>query len=63
MVRLSICIPTYNRAVELRPLLDTIVAQTGHGLDVEIVISDNASTDNTPCGRGRICGCGRQHRV
>ncbi|WP_197057706.1 glycosyltransferase family 2 protein [Sphingomonas sp. Ant H11] len=47
-MRLSICIPTYNRAVELRPLLDTIVAQTGHGLDVEIVISDNASTDNTP---------------
>ena len=42
---LSICIPTYNRAAYLPALLDSIFAQnTG---DVEVVISDNASTDNT----------------
>ncbi|RZT44861.1 abequosyltransferase [Sphingomonas sp. BK036] len=47
-MRLSICVPTYNRAPELRVMLDSLMAQTGYGLDVEIVISDNASTDDTP---------------
>lgn len=46
-MRLSICIPTYNRAPELRQLLDTIASQAGHALDFDIVISDNASTDGT----------------
>ncbi|MEV9163278.1 glycosyltransferase family 2 protein, partial [Klebsiella pneumoniae] len=44
---LSICIPTYNRAVDLRVLLDSILRQQPHGLAVEIAISDNASTDDT----------------
>ncbi len=47
---LSICIPTYNRASYLKNCLDGIVAQFGEipvkNL-VEIVISDNASEDNT----------------
>jgi len=43
--RLSICIPTYNRAVFLAQLLDSIIAQATS--DCEIVISDNASNDNT----------------
>lgn len=44
----SICIPTYNRAVYLKKCLDSLVCQSEfkQGL-VEIVISDNASTDNT----------------
>lgn len=46
-MRLSVCIPTYNRAAELPALLDSIVAQTGHGLEVEVVVSDNASADDT----------------
>ncbi len=46
-MRLSICIPTYNRAPELRDLLGSIAAQSGHDLSFEIVISDNASTDGT----------------
>jgi len=46
-MRLSICVPTYNRAPELRVMLDSLNAQTGYGLDIEIVISDNASTDDT----------------
>lgn len=46
---LSICIPTYNRAAHLKATLDSIVAQREFcdGNDVEIVISDNCSSDDT----------------
>jgi glycosyltransferase involved in cell wall biosynthesis len=45
---LSICIPTYNRAALLRECLDSIlVSARGYEDQVEIVISDNASTDDT----------------
>lgn len=45
---LSICIPTWNRAKYLKECLDSIVSQKWFNQqDVEIVISDNASTDNT----------------
>lgn len=51
-MRLSICIPTYNRAHTLRWLLDSIAAQIddagfNHDGAFEIAISDNASTDDT----------------
>jgi len=45
---LSICIPTYNRAEFLDKNLASIVSQLGFDSEnVEVVISDNASTDNT----------------
>jgi len=45
---LSICIPTYNRATFLAQCLDSILLSIkGFENDVEIIISDNASTDNT----------------
>src|SRR3989344_9484992 len=47
---LSICIPTYNRAEKLQQCLDCIVNQfqDSHVRDlIEVVISDNASEDNT----------------
>lgn len=44
---LSICIPTYNRAEILDRTLTTIVNDIDFDNSVEIVISDNASTDNT----------------
>ncbi len=47
---LSICIPTYNRARYLPECLSSIVSQLEvkeMGDNVEIVIADNASTDNT----------------
>ena len=45
---LSICIPTYNRAEYLDKSLASIVSQEKFiSEDVELVISDNASTDNT----------------
>lgn len=45
--KLSICIPTYNREKFLGELLESILVQAKPS-EVEIVISDNASTDNTP---------------
>lgn len=44
---LSICIPTYNRAKYLEGALINIVTDPVFDDRVEIVISDNASTDNT----------------
>lgn len=46
--KLSICIPTYNRCNYLKYSLESIVVQEPFlNGEVEIVISDNASTDNT----------------
>lgn len=44
---LSICIPTYNRAAFLPTLLESIAVQDADLSVVEVVISDNASTDDT----------------
>src|SRR5882757_1638925 len=44
-IRLSICIPTYNNAHVIAETLDSIIGQAGP--ETEIVVSDNASTDNT----------------
>ncbi|MFA5157481.1 MAG: glycosyltransferase family 2 protein [Candidatus Omnitrophota bacterium] len=43
--KISILIPTYNRAKFLRNALDSIVAQDAQ--DIECIISDNASNDDT----------------
>ena len=46
---LSIGIPTYNGSKHIKEALDSIVAQIkGIEQEIEIVISDNASTDETP---------------
>ena len=46
---LSICIPTYNRAEFLEKTLESIVSQSVflNTNDVEVVIADNCSQDNT----------------
>ncbi|MBO3762248.1 glycosyltransferase family 2 protein [Ciceribacter sp. L1K22] len=46
-IKLSICIPTFNRARFLEHLLGTLADKAGTDLSHEIVISDNASTDDT----------------
>ena len=46
-ILLSICIPTYNREKCLQQCLDSIVNQKAFNANIEIVISDNASSDNT----------------
>lgn len=53
---LSICIPTFNRADLLGALLDNLQIECAPVIDlVEIVVSDNASTDHT---QEVIGGCG-----
>lgn len=44
---LSICIPTYNRADYLKATLNNITSDDAFGPEIEVVISDNASTDHT----------------
>lgn len=50
MPLISFCIPTFNRAYYVRRALQHIASQTPFQTtdDVEIVVSDNASTDRTP---------------
>lgn len=45
MIKLTIAIPTYNRCQYLLETLKSIIPQIND--DVEVIISDNASTDNT----------------
>ena len=44
---LTIAIPTYNRAATLRILLENLLPQVRELSEVELLISDNASPDNT----------------
>ena len=47
-MKLSICIPTYNRCKHLRNCLESIVSnQIGKNLDFQVCISNNFSTDET----------------
>jgi len=44
----SILVVTYNHAEEIDACLDAATGQAHDGLDVEVVVVDNASTDGTP---------------
>lgn len=46
-IKLSICIPTYNREAYLRSALDRFLTHYKFDFPYEVVVSDNASTDNT----------------
>ena len=54
---LSICIPTFNRSPYLCKTLDAIVSEPSFQEtdEIEIVVSDNASTDDTPSLMSRFC--------
>ncbi len=45
---LTIAIPTYNRSRYLAELLEVLQPQLSDELRVELLIADNASTDETP---------------
>lgn len=44
--KVSVCVPTYNRAAYLAQSLESILRQTF--TDFELIVVDNASTDETP---------------
>jgi glycosyltransferase involved in cell wall biosynthesis len=44
--KVSVCIPARNSAAYLRPAIDSVLAQ--EGADFELILVDNASTDETP---------------
>ena len=44
-VRVSICIPSYNAANYIGETIASVLSSTYH--NVEIIVSDDASTDNT----------------
>ncbi|EKN6261978.1 glycosyltransferase family 2 protein, partial [Yersinia enterocolitica] len=46
-IKISFCIPTYNRSNLLSELIESIISQCEKRNDIEICISDNASSDNT----------------
>lgn len=48
MAKISVCIPTYNRASMLRECLSALRKQTIDKSLYQIIISDNGSADNTP---------------
>ena len=52
--RLTIAIPTVNRAELLGRAIESALAQTSP--DVEVIVSDNGSTDDTPAVVKRYAG-------
>lgn len=56
MPRLTIAIPTVNRASLLERAIQSALAQTSP--DIEIIVSDNGSTDDTPAVIRRYAGRG-----
>ena len=47
-VILTICIPTYNRAAALKQCIESLMSSMdGHWAHCELIVLDNASTDNT----------------
>ncbi|MDD4201086.1 MAG: glycosyltransferase family 2 protein [Eubacteriales bacterium] len=44
---ISICVPTYNRCDDLKVCLESIFVKYGNSKDVEIVVIDNGSSDQT----------------
>ena len=45
MPKVTVCLPTYNRAHYLREAIESVLSQTFQ--DFELLICDNASTDET----------------
>lgn len=47
-MKLSVCVPTYNRASHLADCLESVrIAREQAGAEVQVCVSDNASTDRT----------------
>src|SRR5689334_11104867 len=44
----SVVIPTRNRATLLRRAIESVLAVRRDGFDIEVIVADDASTDETP---------------
>jgi glucosyl-dolichyl phosphate glucuronosyltransferase len=44
---ISVVIPTYNRAAQLRPVLESLLSQDAGDVRYEVIVVDNNSTDDT----------------
>ncbi len=55
MIRISLIIPTHNRAQDLIRALESVAAQTLTADEWECVVIDNASTDDTPQRFDEFC--------
>ena len=47
MSSVSVIIPTRNRAVMVRTAIESVLAQQGDGINLEVIVIDDGSTDNT----------------
>ncbi len=47
-IRVSIIIPVFNKVAYTRRCLETLYANTGTAVSFEVIVVDNASTDETP---------------
>lgn len=47
MAKVSVIIPTRNRATMVRAAVESVLAQQGNGIDLEVIVIDDGSTDNT----------------
>ena len=59
---LTIAIPTYNRAVYLRELLEILLPQLAGVADVELIVCNNAATDDTADVVAEMLPAGPQFR-
>ncbi len=61
MIKLSLAICTYNRAALLQRALRSVAQQTIGRSDVELIVIDNGSTDETAkvVAAPRVAGLGR----
>ena len=62
-ILLSICIPTYNRSGLLRQSLEQLLPQTEAEPEVEIICSDNASSDDTAGVLREVAARASQFRI
>jgi dolichol-phosphate mannosyltransferase len=56
-MKLSVVIPAHNEAAVIEPTLRTVLARlTGEGMDYEVLVIDDASTDGTADAVTRVAG-------
>jgi glycosyltransferase involved in cell wall biosynthesis len=53
-MRICICIPTYNQSAFVTKAVESCLSQTG--VEVQVIVSDDASTDDTPTVMRRFNG-------